>query len=191
DSQWKPDVIVALTYGTLHKELAIATRNVLNETIDLWRIHPTAYIVFTNAMHCFSDSAIKESNMKWFHLGFEAVPDENILEAEQFARNSIEEAQNIKHSLTDAGLDPKRILVISGEIHSRRARLIWKRLFPKSEVRVYCIHYRHECQADHPLKISRSYWQQLLVSIAHYTVLRLPFGFGFWLSRNVQHAPAK
>lgn len=184
----EPDVIVSLTYGTLPTCLVDATELSTYKAIELAHQYPKAMIAFATADNCFAGSGSRELVHRWHLMSSRGISEMRVCYGGRI-NNSIEEAELIRAKLIGYETPPQHILLVSGAMHSRRVRLIWKRTFPDVDIRVVTIDRWAECQADHPLRVSRSHWRFFLMNVAHYLILRLPSGFAF--SRRLIHRQAK
>ena len=184
----EPDVITPLCYGCLEDRLADSTETILRRAAEYARRFPSAKIAFSNATHCFLGCERRCSELKAAVLEDEGLSPDRILEAEPMA-NSLQEAEAIRRRLEAASIHPERILVVTGQIHSRRARLVWKRAYPSSTIMLKTVEYLNECQPDHPVLLQRSYWKLFTMNVVHHAVLQVRGGA--WLTNNLRHVRAR
>lgn len=171
-----PDLIAALSYGTLQHRLAHATEQIIGEAAQLARHYPAATLSFSNAAHSFTGGAQLESTRKHRLLRRLAIASERIVEGGAMT-NSLQEVRAILAALRAAEHPtPKTVLVVTGEIHSRRAAHIWRTALPRARVFVRCVDTRFECEPAHPMVIQRSPWLLFSVNVLHYALLALPGG---------------
>ena len=183
-----PDVIAALCYGCLNDRLADSTETILRRAAEYARHFPQSRLTFSNATHCFPGCESRCSELKAAVLQEEGIAPDRVLEAEPMA-NSLQEAEAIRRRLDQASVQPRRILVVTGQIHSRRARLVWRRTYPSSTVMLKTVEYLNECQPDHPVLLQRSYWKLFTMNVVHHAVLQVPGGA--WLTNNLRHVRAR
>jgi uncharacterized SAM-binding protein YcdF (DUF218 family) len=184
----EPEVIAPLCYGCLDDRLADSTETIVRRAAEYARKFPHARIAFSNATHCFAGCEARCSEMKAAIFEEEGIAPERILEADPMA-NSLQEAEAIRRRLDHASIRPRRILVVTGQIHSRRARLVWSRTYPSAAIMLKTVEYLNECQPDHPVLLQRSYWKLFTMNVVHHAVLQVPGGA--WLTNNLRHVRAR
>lgn len=183
ESHFAPDVIVPLSYCTTPQGLTRATKENFLNAIAYWQKWPHAPISFGNTRYLFHDAAERESHFKAALLRENGVPEHSVLEAGPIM-NSVEEARSINVRLSQADIHPARILIITGSLHARSARLIWKKIFPRTEIMIRCIDYRLETQKDHPVFVQRSLIPWCLANVIRHTGLLI---FGLTISSLFHH----
>jgi len=163
------ELIVPICYGTKPDELICATRVNLEKAIKLQGIFPKALIALSSCSYLFKGSELIEEKFK-----------RNILREAQarfiFAEpliNSMDEAEMVQAVLQRSGICPQGIIIVTGELHSRSARLIYKRVFKGSEIFITCNSYKLEIQEDHLVKSQRAMWRWVISNILRELALRL------------------
>ena len=156
------DLIVPLSYSTLPHQLTAGTQ-IAAELAAFYQKDrfPGAPIAFTNAIHSeFPECDARERELKKKLLGSAwLVPDI------PSAHNSISEAEVIRASLESSLRPGSRILVICGEMHSRRVRYIWEKVFPEMKIIIRTFMVDFEYQKDHPALVERYRWVWIAGSI--------------------------
>lgn len=165
------NIIVPLTYTILPTGLTDATREILFEAIRMGKIFPVAKMAMVNCGYTFTGAAAKEKKFKLEVLRLVGLKNE-VIWAED-ANNSEEEAKRIKEALEKLGIQPRRILIVTGMIHSRRAKFIWRKEFPEAEIFCRCVSWRWETQCNHPNPIQRVQWIWYLANVAVYVAIRM------------------
>lgn len=174
------DLIVPICYGLSgYQRLSVATKLNLEMALEALRISPEAIIAFGNCSYIFPGSEKVESELKNELL--KSVDRSKILEVT--ITNSIDESEHILEVVRKAGVKPRCILIITGELHSRSVRYIWKRVFPEAQIIIACINYRNEVEIDHLIPIQRTISRWIFANIARQLLLRI-FGFSI---RHLHH----
>lgn len=169
----KPD---ELCLGTARNLLAV--RTLLHRESFL---APT--VVFSSCSYPFPGAAEHEVRLKRDILRlFPKIP---ILVAEPMDR-STQEVWNVKDVLRRNGIAPEVLVCVTGQMHSRRERLILKHFFPDTKIFMLCTSYRYETQPDHPVRVQRSPWKWLLSNVLGYCILKIPW-VGFWTMDHLPH----
>lgn len=169
----KPD---ELCLGTASNLLEVATHLDRKSFLS-----PT--IVFSSCSYPFPGAAEREVKLKRdrFMRLFPKIP---ILVAEPMDR-STQEARNVRDVLRRNGIAPEVLICVTGQMHSRRERLILKHFFPRTTIFMFCTSYRYETQPDHPVSVQRSSWKWLLNNMLGYYLLKIPGGF--WIMDHLPH----
>ncbi len=164
-----PNVVVPVSYTTGREHLVGATIINLFQAIQLKRQFPGATLIFSNCSYPFTHADRVESTFKCQILYRAGVTAREA----QSMTNSVDEAVQIKEHLARAGIFPKRILVVTGQMHSRSALYIWRRVFPDAEIFLSLISFREEVQLDQPVLAQRSPWRWLLSNVLRQIALRI------------------
>lgn len=171
------DLIVPISYGTKKDGLVNATRKTLEEAISYKKLFSKAVLVFGNCAYTFAGAEIREKELK------ESILRENAIEEYISAsgiNNTVEEAELIKKTLP---FSPSRILLVTGEMHARSARFVWRRVFPNAKIIVRCIKHTYEYQKDQPIKVVRSGYKWFFANLARHLLLTF---FGLRI-RHLKH----
>jgi hypothetical protein len=184
----KIDIIVPICYAVLGKDrLASATELNFKQALNFLEMKPEAHLAFGNCTYFSEGEKEIEARLKR-----EIFPELSSLKdfIEVSLENSINEAKRIRQALIDKGMAmPKCILIITGEIHSRRARRIWRKVFPGTKILVACISYYNETSKDYPIKDQQTTWRWLGVGVAAHLISYLPHGISFL--ENLHHKVKK
>jgi hypothetical protein len=177
----KVDLIVPISYTTLSGQLVNATRENLIKAVHWKKYFPRANLAFSNCAYTFPNSAHTEGKFKRATL--EKMGITSHIEAGEM-NNSIQEARAIGVKLAKLDIHPECILVVTGEMHSPSARLIWERVFPKATILISCTGYRFEYQADHMVKVQRNVLTWFCANIARQMLILI---FGLNLVEKMRH----
>ena len=164
-------LIVPISYTTKRDQLTEATKENLATASRWLKKHPSARLAFSNCAYTFPGAARVEQRLKLDYLKRLGNKVEFLLAGDM--NNSVEEALQIRSACDKEGSSPRRILIITGEMHSRSARLIWRWVFPEAEILVSCTSYRCEAQSDHPVRVQRSCWKWFAANVARQVLLRV------------------
>ena len=172
-AQKSVDLIVPVSYGTLPRQLALATFHNLQTAIWMkQKWFPEASIALSNCAYVFPGAAEKEKELRGKVLRTRGILDKEVIWADEM-NNTIQETQRIKEAILGRGLKPRCILVITCAMHSRSAKYIWKKKFPGVEILVYANDWGYEAEPGHPTAIQRSYWLWFTGNIARQLFIRL------------------
>ena len=188
------DVIVPLSYAiTTNKDdriprLASGTIMSLRLAISLKKRFPEATLAFCNSSHSgLAGQGALESRLKT-----EILKSLGLRYTEVYGTNSIEEAEEICNLIEQGKIrteERPRILVVCGEGHARRARLVWKhvfrRAFQDTEILFTCFPFKYEVDDDHAMPKQRNVWKWLFWTVAAYGAFRL---FGVERFRKSSHS---
>ncbi len=163
------DLVVATSYAMAAKNrLAIATRLNLEKALGFLEIFPDATLAFGNWPLAFPGSEKVESQLK--HALF---PELSYKKAqESVIKNSVDEAEQIREITTSQELEPKCILVVTGELHSRSERFILQSVFPNAKILVSCIGYENEVEKDNIIIMQRTLLRWIYVTLGRHLLLR-------------------
>ena len=181
------DLVVPVSYTTTPSRLTRATEENLRLAMFLFERFSGALMAASNCSYPFAGAEVRELDLKrLITLGDKPLP---IIWAAPM-RNSVEEAEAIKTALACCSKKcrPKRILVVTGEMHSRSARIIWQKVFPDAQIFIRCTPYRCEYQEDHCVEVQRSGWVWLGANLARHVLLRI-FGLRIRSLRHRASAP--
>lgn len=178
------DLVVPICYAMSGKDsLSLATKwDFIFATRVLLHL-PNATLAFGNWPYAFPNAEYDESRLKR-----DLTPSSfhgRVLEVT--LRNSVDEAERIRDASLKIGFNPKCILIITGELHSRSARLIWQKVFPNARILITCINYRLEFEKGHVIRVQQALWKWLIVTLGRHLLLRT-FGLSI---RILRHRVAK
>ena len=165
------DLIVPISYTTKRDELVDATKENLLRAVAYKKIFPTATVVVSNCAYTFPGAELAEEKFKRQILEKESI--EFVSAAAM--NNSVQEAEQIRKALD---FEPRRILIVTGQMHARSARLIWGKIFPAADIVVRCIDYKSEWQKDHPVRVQRNAYVWAFANVARHILIRT-FGLSF------------
>lgn len=172
DSQRTPNIVVATSYCTTRNELTLASRRIQEVALAEARAH-RAWLLFAPCEYPFPNAAEVERRHR-----MSRVPSDfsRVISADSM-NNTVEEVKAI-HAVVNhqPGLFvPKggklTILVVTGQMHSRSALLIWKHYFPDAAIYVRTIDHRFEYQPDHPVDLQTGPWKWLFANLARHFLL--------------------
>lgn len=154
--QANPDVIVAICYGTFRHRLTKATEKNLIRALEWGRRFPEAIILYGNCPYVFTGAVVVEEKFKRQIIERER-PQNRIVRFGDL-KNSFGEGFQGRAKFRELGIHPRSILLVTGEMHSRDARYIWRKLNPEARVSVYTIPYQLEAERNHPVKAQQTHW---------------------------------
>lgn len=181
-----PAIIVPLGYAMLcGGNLPLITIDNFETAIAVRKCFPKALMVFGNFCHpCFPGSEVVESRLKHDLLVQNKVPLDAFLDVGPITTNTVTEAEGIKDALNTKGIDPKEIVLITGQTHARYAVLVWKETFPLAKIALAVTPYYGEYQLDQMIILQRRKYVVFLVRVVQYIIARC-IGIGFF--RKIQH----
>ena len=178
------DLIVPICYAMSGpNRLGVATRLNFEKALQFLTVFPKASLAFGNCSYIFPGSEKVESELK--RKMFPALSYMDVVEVT--LRNSVEEAENVRTVMGDKGIEPRCILVVTGELHSRSARFIWQRVFPYATILIHCIACSNEVEMDHLIRVQRTIPRWICANLARHFLLRT-VGLSI---RNLHHRIAK
>ncbi|MEK7645213.1 MAG: hypothetical protein AAB391_02755 [Patescibacteria group bacterium] len=175
DHLGSPDLrlVISTSYVTRRDRLTDATQETLRVGLEYLKRFPQAWLAFSPCRYPFPGAEEVElvlrvaqisDGCKYFSAGS--------------MDNTVQEAQQIRAALDSrasvAGIrkgSPYSILVVTGEMHSRSARLIWEHYFPEATVFICCIPHHFEYQPDHPVDMQRGPWKWAFANLARHFLL--------------------
>ena len=165
------DLIVPISYGTSRERLARATEAIARQAATIKSVYSQAELVFCNCEYTFPGA--EDVEWKYKQAVFEEYGYRLTARCAGKMNNSVQEAQVIAKYIAKHKLSAKRILVVTGEMHSRSARWIWKRVMPHSQVTVTCVNDKLEWEPNHPVLVQRTAWKWFLANIARQILLQI------------------
>jgi hypothetical protein len=164
------DMVAPICYGVARRDrLASGTIRNMKRALEFLKMFPGSLLAFGNCPYIFSGAEKAEARLKYLMF-----PDLSTMDKiEVNLLNSVDEAENIRKAASERGIEPKCILLVTGELHSRSARFIWQKVFPSAKILVSCTDYRNEVDADHLVFAVRTPVIWTLANIARHTMLRL------------------
>lgn len=184
-SPYGVEAIVPISFVTGKESLTYATLGNMRGAVKFSKMFPDARVAWSSCSYPFPGAEEVENAYRVKMLKNERPRMEPIIAGPMI--NSVDEAMKIKEKLAERGISPKCILLVTGELHSRSARYIWKKVFPGTRILVSCIPYTLEIQPDHPVKDQRVMWKWVLSNILRQAALRvLPLD----MVRKIQHKAA-
>lgn len=163
------NLIIPVSYSTGREKLVAATEAIARRAAELSKRYPQAVVVVSNCEYTFPGAEEVEWKFRrnlFAEYGVKAQRAYNM-------NNSVQEAQAIAKYVAECNLTAERILIVTGEMHSRSARWIWKRVMPKSKITVTCIESRFEWEPNHPVLVQRGPWKWFLANIARQALLQI------------------
>ena len=163
------DLIVPISYSTRRDKLVTATEEIVRRAAELAQGHPEAVVVLSTCGYTFRGA----EEIEWTYK-------QNLFEQYGITarragsmNNSVQEADAVAKYVALHRLHSKRILIVTGEMHSRSARWIWRQVMPDSKISTVCISSRYEWQPDHPVLVQRGPWRWFAANIARQILLRI------------------
>jgi hypothetical protein len=178
------DLIAPLSYATCRACLAHATLYNALGAVEWASSFPDAKVALSPCSYPFEGAAEVEIAFRkkiFLRHGIEPIIAEPMV-------NSIDEAEKIRDKLQSLAIKPKNILLLTGEMHSRAARIIWCKTFPDAYVFVRCeTPCELEVQDDHPTPDQQRMGTWMRQSVKRYVAVRtLPLS----LLRKIRHRAA-
>ena len=175
------DLIIPISYSTRREKLVVVTEAITRRAAELSNRYPQATVVLSNCEYTFPWAEETEWKFKrdlFARYGIIARRAGNM-------SNSVEEAQAISRCVDGYKLPADRILIVTGEMHSRSARWIWKRVMPNSQITITCVGNELEYQEDHPVFIQRTAWKWFFANVARQILLwTIGLRVGRWHHRS-------
>lgn len=154
--QANPDVIVPICYGTMRERLTRATEQNFIRALEWGRQFPEAIIFYGNCPYVFPGAEVFEERFK--RQIIERMRLQSHVVRFGDLQNSFGEGFQGRAKFRELGIRPRSILLVTGEIHSRDARYIWRKLNPQAKVPVSTIPYLLEAEPKHPVKAQKTHW---------------------------------
>lgn len=156
------DVIAVPSMSAVVGRLSSGTRAFFLKALEVKKSYPEATIVYVT----FDPTEVGEAEWKK-----QMAPDA------VFAGKPLTSVGEA--CLTKAVLpaEPRSIILVTGECHSRRAKLIWEKVFPKSKISVVTVPAEKEVDRESILLLLRRVGTCLAANIAGWLVLKF-FGLG-------------
>lgn len=170
----RPEVVVAISYGTNSTRLAKGTEKTIRKAIAIWRFiyNCRPLLLFANARHC--GRAANESVLKRRVINRLAQsPDQltRVVEIPEAIGNSIEEARAVQRDLERKGIHPSCVLVVANIAHGRSIRKIWGATFPGAEILIMETDFESGYDSADPFIFQRSATLWLLENLVRQTML--------------------
>lgn len=163
------DLIIPISYSTGREKLVEATEAIARRAAELSKRYPQAAVVLSNCEYTFPNAEEVEWRLRrdlFAKYGVTARRAGNM-------NNSVQEAQAILRCVDGYKLPANRILIVTGEMHSRSARWIWERVMPNSQITITCVPSKFEWQPDQPVFVQRGPWKWFFANIARQILLQI------------------
>ena len=174
-------LIVPISYSTGRERLVKATEAIAHLAAKLVLKNTGAVVVLSNCEYTFLGAEEVEWQFRrdlFAKYGVTAHRAGNM-------NSSVEEAQAISRCVAAYKFPAKRILVVTGPMHSPSARLIWEQVMPDSDITITCIDSELEYQPDHPVFIQRTAWKWFFANVARQILLwTIGLRVGRWHHRS-------
>lgn len=176
------EIIIPISYSTHKRGLTAATLENLLRAMAIHMACPGSKLIHATCEYTFPGAAKTESFIKndLFSVGGIVANHAGTM------NNSVQEARIIALYLAANNISHARILLVTGEMHSRSARLIWEKVFPKSKILIFCTPYLYEHEPNHPVYVQRGPWKWFAANVARH-ILLLTLGLdrvGKWHHRS-------
>jgi len=161
------DLIIPISYSTRREGLVAATKATTDLAATLALQHRSACVVLSCCSYTFPGSDEFEWRQRqqiFADCGVVAHRADNM-------NNSDQEAMAIAKYVEQKVLPSHNILIVTGEMHSRSAKYIWKRVFPHSRIFIKCVSHELEWQPDQPVFVQKTAWRWFLANIARQILL--------------------
>lgn len=184
-----PDVIGCITYCMSQSHVLTKGSTAITKRVaELANTFPRAVIVYDAAAYApgsgIPDISETECQLKteiWTAAGVK-----NKIIYSGTTLTTIDSAERCRDELRKAGISPRKILLVTGEVHSRSARYVWRKFFPDVKITFDLIPLREETQPDAMIRFMRRPTTWFVVRILQFVVLRT-FGMNF-VRRFIQPA---
>jgi hypothetical protein len=164
-----PDLIVPISFATLRDRLCNGTKANADLALQWAKKFSSSQVCFSSCSYPFPGAEQVEDRLrgKIFKDGcVEPIVASSMI-------NTVDEAIRIKDALDERSIYPKVILIIDGEIHSRSAYYVYRKVFPNALVLVYCTPYNLEYQPDQIVESQRTLGSWLFSNIARQIALHV------------------
>jgi len=165
------DLIVLVSFGASSAGLSKASQRALDRVLELKKKYPDARVVFGS--FAFNPDPAIEVNEKML-----AIPD--AIYAGSVA-STIEEAEKIKTNLLflPFTLQPRSIVVVTDDWHSRSAKFVWEKVWGNKNPRPTITFSTFEWpeDPDNPMIFQRKEYVWASANIARHLFLLMPGGF--------------
>ncbi|HRH22689.1 MAG TPA: hypothetical protein PLB51_01705 [Candidatus Paceibacterota bacterium] len=174
-----PDLIVPVSYTTLRDRLTNATERITVVATEYQRMYPKAFVVMSPCAYMFPGSA----NREWeYRKAIFETCQADIVRA-RVMNNSVEEVMAIVEVIKDRGIKNPHVLVVTGEMHMRAVKFIWKKIMPEARVSIKSVPYWYEYQPEHFGKRQRSAGMWVYASVVRQIILRT-LGVDWFVGRH-------
>lgn len=165
------DLVVPLGYGLLRSnELPDAARETLREAVRISNEYQIP-IAWASSNYFYPGCDTKEDSLKIeeaLRAGLRRVPIIG-----ESVTNTMTEAQSIRQAITKADLELEfgTIIVVVDWPHARRARKIWRKVFP--EAKIHMVSVEGKWEKSHYVSVQRSELRWLFINIVHHITLTI------------------
>ena len=174
------DAVVALGYGLLkNKKLPDAEKKTLAEAVRIASKF-NVLIVWANSGYLYSGCAEEEEALKQAEINSMGFSAGQVKLLPEGVTNTVTEAEGIRSVLSDAG--SKTIVVVADWAHSKSARLIYRKIFPKADIVMRVV--EGQWNEDHLISLARSNFRWLFINVVRHLALRI---LGLKLVSRVKH----
>ncbi|MDO8591851.1 MAG: hypothetical protein Q7R60_02955 [bacterium] len=162
------NVVIALGYGFSSKGLPDAAQKTTKTAAQIAK-QANVPLVICNVNYFGEDKMRAENTAK-----------RKIIKQQQFVgkiilakpcQNSVTEARNIKQALLEAGVNPQTITVVCDWPHARSTRIIYKKTFPNSTIRIVSVNANWD--ENHLVPAQQSNLKWLIANFKRHAALRV------------------
>lgn len=158
--------VVPHGYGLLSRDrLPNAAKKTIKQTAKVLKEFPQAKVFLTNSNYLWPESEQNEFRLKLEEFTKRGVAQKSIVNGGGIA-NTIEEVEKAAEYLARQKLNHDEILIVVDQMHARRARQIWKKIFPNGNIKIRNVKGRW--QEGHPAVFQRSELRWLLTNVLFY-----------------------
>jgi len=177
------DLVVATSYCTTKKALTIASQKNLEIAMQI-AAEKNALLAWASCSYPFNGAESIEDDFRLIAVA-ETFEEEKLIIGTAMT-STVTEAASIKQALNRKDVRPKVIVVVTGRLHARSARYIWRHFFPDAEILIAVVNEDYESQFDHPVNVQRNPWVWFAVNVARQILLwTLPME---WVARMKHNA---
>ncbi len=163
------DVVAAVSYGLRPDRTLTSGTEAINKlairAFNWSRARTLVYGVNTHTVDPVVEMRLRAED-------FESIPRDFTLCVGR-VESTIEEAEHIATGLRAVSRFPRSLIVVTGACHSRTARWVWKKVFPKTRVFVRSIPIDEELDSNSPMVFLRNGWTWLGINVARHVVFRI------------------
>ncbi len=153
------DLVFVVAHGSVGRHASVGLAAVVRRTQELMRVYckNTTRTILAFGEFTFSEYHGEERSFK-----LQSLPSGYFLGQ---VASTTEEAMKAAELMTMVPCDPRKIVIVTDEAHSRRCRLIWRRFFPLAEVFIVSVPLRSTIERESPMTAYRTAWRILLLNV--------------------------
>ncbi len=156
------DLIFAVAHGSVRERPSKGLEAVVSKTEELTKRYAgmisQPFVAFGEFTYSGPTSRDVEAEFKLDHF-----PKGRFI---GLVASTTEEAMKAYDLAARLPCDPRKIVIVTDESHSRRCRLIWQEFFPLAEIFIVTVPLRDVVERNSPMWAYRAAWRILLLNIA-------------------------